>query len=91
MVLGEASTITRFLVTVAGGATCTTQPVFEIYDATTSTQLATMTINNGQAINDSGALSISVGSSDVLRIRVSTEGSCTTFPTNINIAVEYAN
>lgn len=92
-VSGESATLTRLIFTMQNGISgCTTQPTVFLYDNTASTTLATVTVANSTAVNDSGALSVAMTAGDTFSIRM-TGGSGCTGTTNVygNVVAEYKN
>lgn len=86
-----AITIKRFQVhVVTQAATCTTSAIVAVYDSTTSTALASITIANATGDFDSGVVTQNVASGDVLQIRITTAAAgCGTSPSGTSFVVQY--
>ena len=81
-VLPSAHTLIRFTIFVATtGLGCSTVPVVQFRDVTTSTSLASLTIANNVSLFDSGVISVSMTGGDVFGFFVATGSSgCSTAP-----------
>jgi hypothetical protein len=87
----NAITITRFQVTfLTAPAGCTTNYQVGVRDATSATNITTLTAVNGTSTVDSGSISINVAAGHVLVINnVTAPAGCTTSPGNNSFSVQY--
>lgn len=91
--LAQSHTLLRFYwdsgtATGTAPASCTTVAVAAFRDETAATNLTTLTLSNGAALQDSGAISIAMTAGHKFSIRIVTGAAgCTPFPVGSYVAV----